>query len=107
MRAKLDEVKQVLNRPKSLLNSVEGLKQKYCYDCLRQVSYCRDEIRGLTNQYRRRGFGNEVIEQEMGDYLDEVYSDYLEVAQDYHGLTEEEFDHIYNVMEEIDGPVIL
>ena len=56
-----------------ILNSLEGLKRKYSYECLRQVSYCRDEIRGIANQYRMRGLDDEVVEQKIGNYLDEAY----------------------------------
>ena len=92
---------------KLLLNSIDRLRRKYSYDCLKQVSYCRDEIRGLANQYRRRGYDDEEIEKKIGNYLDEVYNDYLEVAEEQYGLSEDEFDFIYNVMEDIDGPIEL
>lgn len=86
---------------------LDQLKQKYTTDQIRQVLYCRDDIRGLVAQDRAMGYDDEDIERRMGDYLDEVYDSYQKRAESRYGLTEEEFEQIYVVLEGIAGRVTL
>ena len=92
---------------KAILSPLEVLKRKYSRSLLSEIAYCRDEIRGLVGQDRASGYSDDEIEAKMGDYLDEVYSDYFHVAANEYGVTEEEFDYIYQILEDIDGPVVL
>lgn len=88
-----------------LLSNVEKLKRKYNIDLLRQVRYCRDEIRGVVQQDRDSGYSDDEIESKMGDYLDEIYESYFKTAEEEYGLSEEEFDYIYQVFEDIEGKI--
>lgn len=90
-----------------LTDSFAELKKLYSADQIREVGYCRDEIRGLANQYRRRGYDDSEIEEVIGDYLDEIYEVYQKSAGEDFGLTEAQFDEIYSILEDIDGPIIV
>lgn len=90
-----------------IISNLNQLKQKYSSDLLRLVRYCRDEIRGIANQYRNVGYDDDEIEEKIGNYLDEIYKDYLLTAQNEYFVTEEEFDNIYSILEDIEGPVSL
>ena len=94
-------MKRVLRTP------LDQLKQKYTLDQLKQVLWCRDDIRGLVAQDRAMGYDDADIEARMGDYLDEVYDSYQQRAESKYGLSEEEFEQIYTILEGIEGRVSL
>lgn len=83
------------------------LKRKYSIDALLQVKFCRDEIRGIKQPEIDGGYDEIEVENRIGDYLDEIYEEYQEVAEREYGLSEEEFDYIYQVMEDIPGLIEL
>lgn len=89
------------------LSGLDALKKKYSTDVLLQVKFCRDEIRGIKFAEIDCGYDEVEVEDRIGDYLDEIYEEYLKIAEEEYGLTEEEFDSIYEIMEDIPGLVEL
>ena len=88
-------------RPK--LNAVN----QYTIEQLKQVLYCRDDIRGLVAQDRAMGRSDADIEMRMSDCLDEVYDSYQQRAESKYELPREKFDQIYTILEGIAEKVSL
>ena len=85
-----------------VISELDKLKRKYSLDLLQYVKYCRDEIRGLKMERIDQGYDESEVEDQIGTYLDEVYGEYFNHAQEEFNVSEEEFDHIYQVLEESD-----
>ena len=91
---------KITRRPKLTL---EDLKERYSLPQLRAVRYCRDEIRALRGTMF--GYDDDVIDQKMGDYLQETYDAYKADAIKKGLLTSAEFDMIFDIIDTVEGRV--
>lgn len=91
---------KIIRKPKYTL---EDLKQQYTLQQLKSVRYCLSEIRGL----RKTMFGHDddEIDAEMGEYLAETYDAYKADAVKKGLLSPREFDMIFDVISEVEGPL--
>lgn len=89
------------------ISKIDLLKRKYSSDVLLQVKCCRDEIRSIKFNEIEVGYDESEVEERIGDYLDDIYESYLKIAEEEYGLTEQEFDNIYETMEEVPGLIEL
>ena len=84
------------------VSDIETLRRKYSDDLIQLIVYCRDEIRGLKFSQIDSGYDEAEVEETIGDELDEIYEAYFKDAQETYGISEPEFDYIYQYFEELD-----
>jgi hypothetical protein len=81
-----------------LLNNI---KAKYSDELIQTIKYCRDEIRALKCAKIDIGYDEGQVEDMIGQELDKLYDAYFKEAKNEYNVTEREFDHIYEILEEL------